>query len=223
MIFNTGGWAVRTIRTLFLIFLFLLISLNIFSFPPVSSGGISVWPGKLTITMPEGYTDEEILYEIEVTNNNAYDINVTGEIENPSLHRLKENYTFIPDLSWVQITSDIVHIPAKESRFLEAIINIPDSQKPLHYNERWEVWVVVSELIDQSPDAENFIQTELVVKFFINTPSSKEKSQIPQFLYLILISIIGIITAYILYVNTRGRSISRNKHSIFYFKKWKKP
>jgi len=220
MIFNTGGWAVRIIRTLFFIFLFLLVSLNIFSFPPVSSGGISIWPGKLTITMPDGYTDEEIQYEIEVSNNNAYDINVTGEIENPSLHHLKENYTFIPDLSWVQITSDIVHIPTNESRFLEVIINIPDSQKSLHYNERWEVWIAVSELIDQSTDAETFIQTELVVKFFIITPYA-EKSQIPQFLYFIVIFLIGITTVYILYIKKRSRGISINKNSVFYLKNGK--
>lgn len=223
MIFNTGGWAVRIIKILFLIFLFLLIGLNIFLPHSVSSGGLSIWPGKLTITMSDGYPEEEIQYEIKVSNSNTYDINVTGEIANPSLHRLMKNYTFIPDLSWVQITSDIVHIPAKESRFLKVIINIPDSEKTLHYNERWEVWIVVSELINQSQDAGAFIQTELVVKFFIITPFVEEKSQILQFFYLIILFTIGgLLTAYVFYIKSCGRDIFRNKQSVFYFKKWKK-
>ena len=212
----------KIIRTLFFISIFLFVSLNIFSFSPVSSGGLSIWPGKLTITMPDGYTDEEILYEIKVSNNNAYDINVTGEIQNPSLHRLNENYTFIPDLSWVQTTPDIVHIPAKESRFLELIINIPDSEKPLHYNERWEVWVVISELINQSQDAGTFIQTELAVKIFINTPSAEEKAQMPLFMYFIFTFFIGLITVCVFYFKMGKRAIYKNKKVVFYFKKWKK-
>ncbi|MCK4814831.1 hypothetical protein KA005_03600, partial [bacterium] len=58
----------RRIKTLFLVSLFLLGSTLIFSSPPVLSGGISIWPGKLTITMPEEYPEEEIRYKIEVDN-----------------------------------------------------------------------------------------------------------------------------------------------------------
>ncbi|GAH07132.1 unnamed protein product, partial [marine sediment metagenome] len=96
--------------------------------------------------MPEEYPEEEIRYEIEVDNLNSYDINVSAEIENPGLQYLKKDYTFIPDLSWVSTTPEILYIPAYESRFLEVIITIPDEEKPLHYDERWEVWVVISEV-----------------------------------------------------------------------------
>lgn len=212
----------RRIKTLFLVSLFLLGSTLIFSSPPVLSGGISIWPGKLTITMPEGYPEEEIRYEIEVDNLNSYDINVSAEIENPSLHYLKKDYTFIPDLSWVSTTPEILYIPAYESRFLEVIITIPNEEKPLHYDERWEVWVVISEAKDQSPGT--IISIELAVKLFINTPPEKARQQIPQTLYLIMLSIIvGLIAVatFVFYAKKRERITYKKRPAILYFKKKK--
>ena len=212
----------RRIKTLFLVSLFLLGSTLIFSSPSVLSGGISIWPGKLTITMPEEYPEEEIRYEIEVDNLNSYDINVSAEIENPSLHYLKKDYTFIPDLSWVSTTPEILYIPAYGSRFLEVIITIPNEEKPLHYDEHWEVWVVISEVKDQSPGT--IISIELAVKLFINTPPEKVKQQIPQTLYLIMLSIIvGLIAVatFVFYVKKRKRITYKKRLAILYFKKKK--
>lgn len=212
----------RIIKALFLIFLFLLISINIFSDHPVSSDGISIWPGKLTITMSDDYPKEEIKYEIEVNNLNSFDINVTAEIANPSLQRLNNNYTFIPDLSWVQIVSDITHISPHENRFLEVIINIPDEEKPLHFNEKWEFWVVISETNVQSPDNGAFIQTELISKFFVITPTIEGRLQMPQFVYIVLLFFIVLIALYIFFVIKHKRTGRGNKQRIFYFKKKKK-
>jgi hypothetical protein len=212
----------RRIKALFLVSLILLGGILIFSSPPVLSGGISIWPGKLTITMPEEYPEEEIRYEIEVNNLNSYDINVSAEIENPSLQYLKKDYTFIPDLSWVSTTPEILYIPAYESRFLEVIITIPNEEKPLHYDERWEVWVVISEVKDQSPGT--IISIELAVKLFINTPPEKVKQQIPQTLYLILLFIIvGLIAVatFVFYAKKRERTTYKKKPVVLYFKKKK--
>jgi hypothetical protein len=220
---NVRGGVMKRIKILFLVSLFLLGGILISSSPPVLSGGISIWPGKLTITMHEGYPEEEIQYEIEVNNLNSYDINVSAEIENPPIHRLKENHTFIPDLSWVSTTPEILHIPAHESRFLEVIITIPDEEKPLHYDERWEVWVVVSEVKDQ-PSPGTIILIELAVKLFINTPPEKVKQQIPQTLYLIsLFIIVGLIVAamFVFYVKKRERITYKKRPAILYFKKKK--
>lgn len=213
----------RRIKTLFLVSLFLLGSTLIFSSPPVLSGGINIWPGKLTITMPEEYPEEEIRHKIEVNNLNSYDINLSAEIENPSLYNLKKDYTFIPDLSWVSITPEIIHIPAHGSRFLEVIITIPDEEKPLHYDEHWEVWVVISEVKNQSSPG-TVISIELAVKLFINTPPERVKQQIPQILYLILLFIIvGLIAVatFVFYAKKRERITYKKRPVILYFKKKK--
>ena len=213
----------RRIKTLFLVSLFLLGGILIFSSSPVLSGGISIWPGKLTITMPEQYPEEEIRYKIEVNNLNSYDINVSAEIENPILHHLKKDYTFIPDLSWVSTTPEMLHIPAHGSQFLEVIITIPDEEKPLHYDERWEVWAVISDVKDQLPPG-TAILIELAVKLFINTPPEKVKQQIPQTLYLILLFIIvGLIAAatFVFYAKKRERITNKKRPVILYFKKKK--
>lgn len=205
----------------FLILLFLSVGTLILASYPVSSGGLSMWPGKLTITMSDDFPEEEIRYEIKVTNLNTYDLNVAGVAENPILHRLNEEYTIIPDLSWVQITPDVVHIPAKESRFLEVAINVPDEEKSLHYDNRWEVWIVISEVNEQSTENMPFIQTELAAKFFIITPPTKTMLQPPQFLYLILFLIIGLITAYIFFVKKHRKTTRQDIQSVFYFKEKK--
>lgn len=214
----------RRIKTLFLVSLFLLGGILIFSSSPVLSGGINIWPGKLTITMPEEYPEEEIRHKIEVNNLNSYDINLSAEIENPSLYNLKKDYTFIPDLSWVSITPEIIHIPAHGSRFLEMIITIPDEEKPLHYDEHWEVWVVISEAKDQSSPGPT-ITIELAVKLFINTPPKKVKQQIPPTLYLILLFIIvGLIAVamFVFYAKKRERITYKKRPVILYFKKKKR-
>ena len=214
----------KRIKTLFLVSLFLLGSIIIFSSPPVLSGGISIWPGKLTITMPEEYPEEEIRYEIEVNNLNSYDLNISAEIENPSLYNLKKDYTFIPDLPWVSITPEILHIPAHESRFLEVIITIPDEEKPLHYDEHWEVWVVISEVKDQSSSPPGNVILKHAVKLFINTPPEKVKQQIPQTLYLILLFIIVgliVVATFVFYAKKRERITYKKRPAILYFKKKK--
>lgn len=182
----------RKIKTLFIVSLFLFGFILIFLPPIVSSGGISIWPGKLTITMHDEYPEEEIRYEIEVNNLNQYEINVTATAENPALHNLKDNYTFIPDLSWVSITPEILHIPSKESRFLEVNIFIPDEEKSLYYDEHWHICAVVSENNDRSPPGSTVILTELAVNFFIINPPSKSTMEI-QNVYILLAIIISVI------------------------------
>ena len=197
----------RRIKTLFLIFLFLLGGILIFSASPVMSGGISIWPGKLTITMPESYPEEEISYEIEVNNLNSYDINVSAKAENPGLDNLKEDYSFIPDLSWVSITPEEIHISSHESQFFTVIITIPEDEKPLRYDERWEVWMIVSEENDQSSSQGAFIVPQLASRFFINTPTAPSQAEMLQFLVLILLAIAGLITAALIFYKKKRKGI----------------
>jgi len=210
---------VRKITVMILVFLLLLVCSSVFV-----RGSIQIWPGKLTITMAEGYPKEAIKYKIQVTNPYSYDVNASARVENPAIEKLSDGYTFIPNLSWVSTTPEILHIPAHESRFLEAIITIPDDEKPRHYNESWETWVVISSDRGSGSSGGFFFQIELAVKFFINTPPEKARQQIPQTLYLILLFIIvGLIAAatFVFYAKKRERITHKKRPAILYFKKKK--
>lgn len=210
---------VRNIKIIFLISLFLLESLFILVSIPASSGGISAWPATLTITMPEDFPEKEIQYKILVNNLYEHDINISAKIENPISYRLGEDYTFIPDLSWVKIKLNIVHLSAKQSTFLEVLIDIPDKEKPLHYNERWEVWIIVSEIKDELSGT-TAITTELGIKLFIHTPE-RAKMQMPGLLpiFFIIVVFMVVLAVFILYVEKR--TFHKKKPAAFYFKKKK--
>lgn len=207
---------ISSVKVIFLALLFLLESLFILVSTPASSGGISAWPATLTINMPEDFPEKEIQYKILVNNLYTHDINISAKIENPIPYRLSENYTFIPDLSWVKIASNTVHLSAKQSTFVEVLIDIPDKEKPLHYNERWEVWVIVSEIKDALPGT-TAITTELGIKLFVNTPE-REKMQMPNLLPIFFI--IMLFTALVVFVlYAKKRAFHKKKSAVFYFKK----
>ena len=217
---HVGDGILRKVATIFILFLFLLGSISIF-IPTSVKAGFSIWPGKLNIKMPEGYPEEVIKYEIRVTNNNPYDINVSSEIKNPNAEELTDKYTPIPDLSWISITPEILCIPAKEHRYFTVSIDIPDSEKPLHYNEKWDVRAIIS---DETPEKEGqvAIQVKLITKILINTPSKEMKWQIPQICIIIIGGIIALIATFALifpYVKKKKRNIYKNKAAIFHFKK----
>lgn len=205
--------SIRNTKAIFLVSLFLLESLSIFMFTPTISAGMSAWPAKLDINMPDGFSEKEITYNFTVNNDNSYNINVSARIENPSEHRLEESHTFITDLSWVKTKQDTYHIPPGESTDIEVIIDIPDKEKPLLYNERWEVCLVVSEIGDESSPGANIL-TELSLKLFIHTPE-KEKMQMPQNLFPILFVIVGLIAAamFIFYIKQK-KIVNKKKNRI---------
>jgi hypothetical protein len=131
----------RNIQAIFIVSLFFLESFFIIISTPAYAS-IAVSPPDVTITMNYVFPEKEIKFNVNVENQNRYDTNVSVKIENQSLDLLKENYINMPNLSWVKITPNIVHLLGKQSKILEVTILIPDKEKPLHYNERWEFDVV---------------------------------------------------------------------------------
>ena len=149
--------------------------------------------------MPEGYPEEEIRYEVEVTNKNSYDIDVRVEIENPSIDEIKEGYTFMPNLSWISVSNDTFHIPEYESEIIEIIIEIPKDKKPLYYDENWEVRVVVSEASQGG-----LVKLELASRLFINTPPLALEEDI-SFLLVICLIIVGSIAIVLIFYAKRKK------------------
>lgn len=207
-------------RTALVLLLFLLIVGNFLLLAsPVVKGGVKLSPAKLIITMPEGYPEEEIQYKIKVTNPYSQDIGASSKAINP--WDITENYARIPDLSWVKILPENLIIPADSFKEFEVVIDIPESEKMLHYNERWEVWVLTIPKSAAGVKGGAVIQTQLAVRLLIHTPGTM-KQQTPQNPYLIVGIIIGfiLIVAAVFYARKR-RNIEADRAAIYYVKKKK--
>ncbi|MCX6665863.1 MAG: hypothetical protein NT038_07400 [Euryarchaeota archaeon] len=123
----------------------ILILLCIFSYvSPVAQSSLKIWPAKLTISMPEGYSNGTIFYQIEVTNPYTYEVNASARIENPDVLQLSEGYTCIPNLTWVNISPQTLHLPANTAGYFGVSLDIPEKEKQFYYNNSWETWVVIS-------------------------------------------------------------------------------
>jgi len=184
-------------RRIILLLLFTFLLANIFNLILATSvegesGGITVFPSKVYIDMPEGYPAQEIQYSIKVYNTrHSSPLNVSVKIYNPHSQSMLEGYSFIPDLSWVEFAPEKICIPAKGSEKFFIYINIPDDEKPLHYDENWEVWAITSEEKDPAYGGTG-IATALVTRLLISTPPREAGLQIPL-PFLILICVVGAI------------------------------
>jgi hypothetical protein len=220
---KSGMGTFRYTKTIFLLFVLLgtlLISISIC----VSSGGVSVWPAKLIIRMGGEFPEKEIEYKIYVQNLNQYAINASARIENPPAYYLNKTYTFIPDLSWVKIKQNVSYLSARQTTFFDVLIDIPDNEKSLHYNERWEVLVVVSGIRYGSPPTNTtFINTEIGIKIIIITPE-RENMQTPYNSTFMLVSVVAIFTifvAFVFFTKKKKRTSPEKKPAVFYFEKRK--
>lgn len=183
-------------------FFFIIILIIHFSNPAIAS--LKIWPGKLTITMPEGYTKEPITYFIEANNHYNYSVNAYTRIENPAIEQLSKNFTYLPNLSWITITPESLYLPPKSTGKFKISLDIPENEKSLQYNKSWETWVIISSSEPEGIAGGVAIHVEIAVKLFINTPPIDNKSLKLESLNFILVFIISIIITCI---------------AIFYFKK----
>ena len=210
---------IRNIKAMFLASLFLLESFFILSSAPASSGGISVYPPDVTVVMRDVFPEKEIKFRIQVNNLYTHNINVSARMENQISYRLDANYTDIPDLSWVKITPNVFNLSAKQSKFLEVTIDIPNKEKPLRYNERWETCIVISEIQDKSAA----ISTELAIEIYIKTPEKAQMQISSQFILLFIVVGFIVLAICILHVGVgkKKRTFTEKKSAVFYFKKRK--
>jgi len=207
------GIYVKKVAVAFLVALFLLICLS------SSSEAIKIWPGIMTIDMPEGYQKEPIHYRIQVTNTHSYGINVSARVENPHTVDLSEGYSYMADLSWIRTEPETLFIPAESSKFIEVYIEIPETEKPLQYNKSWESHIIISSDPPRSSKGVLF-RIELVVKLFIHTPPDTMGTQAPLGLYLL----IGIIGGFVILITfssiiKKKRAENLDRAAIFYVKK----
>jgi len=212
---------VKRLKIIFLLFFFVAGNTLLFTSPEVKAG-VKASPAKLVITMPDGYPDEEIQYKIKITNPYSEDMNVKSKIINP--FDLTTNFTNVPDLSWITISPENLHVPPNSYRELEVTIVIPEGEKNKHYNKHWEAWTYMTPKVLGSETTVTF-QTQLAVRLYIHTPSgtatSKTTSAPPNF-YIMLGIIIGslVIVAISIYLKKK-KNIKYNQTAMFYVKKSK--
>jgi len=182
---------VKKILWFVILFVFLVQLLTI-----QAQAGLQIWPGKLTISMPEGYPTERISYLIEVTNPYTYSVNASARVENPDVQQLATNYSYIPDLSWITVEPETLYLPANTSSTFKVFLDVPKGERSSYYNTSWESWVVI---FSDKPagDTGGFIfQVELAVKLFIHTPSRQNEPTAGIFIILIGV----IITSGVIYI-----------------------
>jgi len=158
--------------------------------------GLQIWPGKLTISMPEGYPTERISYLIEVTNPYTYSVNASARVENPDVQQLTTNYSYIPDLSWITVEPETLYLPANTSSTFKVFLDVPKSEQSNYYNTSWETWVVISSDKSAGDTGGLVFQVELAVKLFIHTPSRQNEPTAGIFIILIGV----IITSGVIYI-----------------------
>jgi hypothetical protein len=164
---------------------FIILFVFLIQLTSQAQAGLQIWPGKLTISMPEGYPTERISYLIQVTNPYTYSVNVSARVENPDMQQLTTNYSFIPDLSWVTIEPERLYLPANTSSSFKVFLDVPKSEQSRYYNTSWETWVVISSDKPAGDTGGLVFQVELAVKLFIHTPSRQNEPTAGLFLILI--------------------------------------
>ena len=178
----------------FIILLVLLLSL----LTSQTQASLQIWPGKLTISMPEGYPTERISYQIQVTNPYTYSVNASARVENPTTQQLTTNYTYIPDLSWVTVEPETLYLPANTSSSFQIFLDVPKSERSSYYNASWETWVVISADKPVGGSGGLGFQVELAVKLLIHTPLGENAPAAGIFFIVLGVIIAGGVTVILL-------------------------
>jgi hypothetical protein len=212
---------VKRLTLSFILILYIAGNIILLASPCVKSG-VKVSPAELIITIEE-FPEKEIQYKIKITNPYASDVHATVQAKHP--YEISENYTNIPDLSWVKILPDSLYVPAKSSKEFEVLIDIPENEKTIHNNKSWETWIIVTPEIITGTKSSVVIQVQLGVKLFIKTPTGMETSRTILAPY-IMYPMLGVIAFLIIFIMTfyhikNKRNAMANDNAIFYFKKKK--
>jgi hypothetical protein len=125
-------------------------------------GNFSVTPRELSIKMEDYFISGNSTKKIIVVNQIEESINVSWYLDNPSQDLIRENKTFIPSLTWINIEPDWKTIPPNGSTFFYIYLDIPEEKD--NYNQHWELWPVFKQ------EETEFFNWEHAVRLYIDTP-----------------------------------------------------
>jgi len=175
--------------------------------------------------MNEGYPSYVPKTSIKVTN--PYDFDIQAHAKAIVPWNLRANYVVIPDLSWIDISPQILDIPARSSNVFEISIKIPENEKPNCYNQSWEVWIYIIPYVPPTENAGQIgvdIHVQYNVRILIKTPPGETNMQTSKDLYnflIIFVVFIGISIILFIVKKIKNRRIveANKKANVFYFKK----
>lgn len=146
---------------------------------------------------------DEVAQRIRMTNERDVPVDATVIVEKPS--KVTENYTAIPDISWIKIVPDKLHIPANSVGYANIYINIPPTEE--NYNKSWEALITATQL----PNEGESINIALSARMKINVASIEsigDKSIMP-YLYG-LVGVIACITGAFLFKRYKSHKESKD-------------
>jgi hypothetical protein len=149
---------------------------------PNCKGTFDVQPRELFLSMNEKFVSGNTSEIILVSNTQESEINISWYIDYPSPDLIRQNRTAIPDISWIDLEPKWKIIPPYQSA--EFFINLYMPNDTINLNKNYEAWITFKE------EESGFIKFEHAVRFYIDTPISKEfESNIITFSVLIFIVI----------------------------------
>jgi hypothetical protein len=168
---------------LFIFFIFLICF-------PICKASFLVFPRELSITMDNEFISGNTSKRVLISNNIDEILNVSWYLDNPTLDLIRENRTFIPFLSWINIEPEWQVIQPNGNAYFYIYLDIPNN--PQNMNQHWEVWPTFKE------DNTQTFNLEHTVRLYIDTPAEiKNDDRLNIFsienLVIILIIIIAVV------------------------------
>lgn len=153
---------------------------------------ISIFPGIQTISMENGFPKEPVEYKVRVNNRNNYDVIVAAKPIKPDDEIIKENYTTLPNSSWLNIRPDRLYISAGKHRYFNVSFYIPDKEQHLYYNEKWDVRVIFEEIWSSGGGGVD-MRVRIGTTILVHTPIQGTTWKASQNLGIIVGMLIGIV------------------------------
>ena len=154
----------------------LLILLLLFIFTFACRGNVLVEPAELTITISDGFIQENIPTNITILNDNNYTINVTWYLEHPNPPSLlRPNRTFIENLSWIHVTPSWQLVDPYEMASFSVFLIIP--QRNNLFDQHWETWVTFTPHKEHNGGV---FSQEYAIRVYIDTPVLSTQPSTPD-------------------------------------------
>lgn len=204
----------------FILILLLILNTILLTSSSHVTAGVQVSPAELRVEMNEGYPPYTPKTDIRITNPYDTEIQVYAKAIRP--WDLRDGYIAIPNLSWINISPETFNVPAQSSHILDISIKIPENEKPIHYNESWETWIMIIPSLPRALAGEGVavdFQTQYMVRILISTPPEEQKIETPQIFFIFLIGLIVFIVVSFVYFYVKKRRILANRAAMFYVKK----
>ena len=165
-------------------FILTFIIIFILTFSYNSKGTMDIEPRELLIDLDKDFLNGNTSKKIVLTNNEQYSVNFTWYLDDPDSSLIRENRTFIPDLSWVDLQPNWQVVEPGESTFFYIYLDIPKNDN--HLSEKWEVWATF-----RQNSSESMFNWEHAVRIYIDIPDEFSYSlNFDSFTFFVFISII---------------------------------